>query len=839
MRSMPVERIGIIGGGPAGLATAKVLAQNGIPFEVLEREDDFGGTWYFGRSSGKVYESTHLISSKNNTQFSDFPMPADYPDYPSHRLFLQYLRSVARHFGLYESASFGAAVRRVTPEGAHWRVELEEGEPRVYAGLMIATGRLSVPRVPEYPGCFDGKILHAAEYRSAEILRGQRVLIVGGGNSGCDIAVDAAHVAARTVHSMRRGYHFMPKYIHGKPTQDWMMQSAGSFASTAEFWRHAREVFQAAGFRGTDYGLPEPDHEIDQAHPILNSQLLYHIGHGDIVPRPDVERFDGRRVHFTDGSTDEVDVVLFATGYDIALPFLDESVLGWRDGIPDLFLYTFHRTHPNLFFGGLLNAPSGFGNLANAAGQALVAYLRAWSQDTAAFRRFCERKRGPDPELGQGRYYEAARHRYELDAWKLLKALNSLRARLEEDGDDELCEPGRRVALRAILEDVAAQRISEDEALERLGALDASSATPPARSDESAQVSLAGRDPGARLLEDVIEHLVALLHVPREELDVDQPLSDFGVDSILASELLNGVQRRYGIALPPTVLFEYRDIRSFVDHLASVHGETIARALGDRAQPCARAEHAERGPDVFRDGQGSPLLLIGGLGTTWQVWRDTIARLRGRHAIAVYHPPGHGRSPYDGERLALQPMVEQIAELLAQMPGEGGVPVVGWSLGGILAAALAARHPQKVRGLVLVCTTACPRALGGSAKGVLAEIQAHPRAREWLDQAAGSLALDPAVLGGYRDLLATIDLRPELPAIRTPTLIVSGGKDPYMSAAAARDLEQRIAGARHRELADCGHFPMLTEQEDFMRTLTDFLGALQSPDSRAGTQELR
>jgi hypothetical protein len=427
----PPRRYCIIGGGAAGLGLAKCLKARGLDFDLIEAEDDFGGNWYFGRPCARVYESAHLISSKRNTEFSDFPMPDDYPAYPNHRQVLTYLRNLARHFGLYAHATFGVRVQTMVPMGSAWRVTLDNGESRLYGGVCVANGRLREPLFPEYRGTFAGEVRHAADYTSADIFRGRRVLVVGGGNSGCDIAVDAAGQAAATFHSMRRGYHFMPKFIQGQPTQEWLMATANRFPSPAAFWSHVRETFKLAGFDGADYGLPPPDHEIDQAHPIMNSRILYHVGHGDVTPKPDVDRFEDRTVWFTDGSHVEVDLVIYATGYRIAVPFVPAEHLDWNGRWLDLFLTIFHRRYDNLFFVGYHNAPSGLGNVTNAASHCLAAYLAARERRTHGYRVFAQLKREARPSLGHERFISTDRHNYEVDLWKYIRALNFLRGKLE------------------------------------------------------------------------------------------------------------------------------------------------------------------------------------------------------------------------------------------------------------------------------------------------------------------------------------------------------------------------------------------------------------------------
>ncbi|WP_394850846.1 NAD(P)-binding domain-containing protein [Pendulispora brunnea] len=417
----------IVGGGPVGLGIAKCFTQAGLRFTLFEAEADFGGTWAISQASGLVYESTHLISSKKNTQFLDFPMPADYPHYPNHAQMLSYLRNLAAHYGLYDRAQFGARVASVEPNGAGCTVRLSSGESRTFSAVVIANGRMRTPLIPNYPGHFDGEIVHAADYRSRDIFRRKRVLVIGGGNSGCDIAVDASQTAERTFHSTRRGYHYMPKFIHGKPTQEWLMDIGSRFSSTDEYWTFVQREFKAAGYDPVDYGLPRPDHAIHQAHPILNSLLLYYVGHGDIRPKPDVRLFDGRTVEFADGTREEIDLILYATGYEMNFPFLSPEIRP-RDGALELFLSMFHRKVDSLVFVGYFNAASGLGNLLNVGGALVTDYVMAREKNTDAFRVLRRLVRGPEPDIGRGQFLNTPRHRVETDLWKAIKVIQFFRS---------------------------------------------------------------------------------------------------------------------------------------------------------------------------------------------------------------------------------------------------------------------------------------------------------------------------------------------------------------------------------------------------------------------------
>lgn len=427
-------RVCIIGGGPLGIGLGRELGEGGIDYDLYEAEADLGGVWNGDGNSGRVYPSLHLISPKFNTQVPDYPMPEDYPVYPDHRRMLAYLRDYARHFGVYERARCGTTVMRLSRAGAGWEVETSKGRGGHYDLVAVCNGAQRLPRYPDppYPGRFDGDVLHSMHYKNPDQIQGKRVLVVGGGNSGCDIAVDAVHHAAAVYHSTRRGYHYYPKFIDGKPTPQWMLQLGNRFETKQETMAYIQQVFKLAGFDGEDYGLPRPDHPLDAAHPIMNSQILYHIGHGDIRAKDDIRRFDGFGVHFLDGSHAEVDIVIYATGYDRDFPFIDPTLLQWKNGIPDLFIHIAPRHLDNIFFFGFVNAAAGLGDGLRLQGQFVRSYIRAYTGKTAGFRRFVRAKQQDEPDLGQDYFIPSHRHLWEVDFWKFIKYARAYRDMLDE-----------------------------------------------------------------------------------------------------------------------------------------------------------------------------------------------------------------------------------------------------------------------------------------------------------------------------------------------------------------------------------------------------------------------
>lgn len=411
----------MIGAGASGLVAAKKLLDFGVTPVVFEKSPELGGNWVYGAPGSPVYRSTHLISSKRMTELRDFPLPADWPPYISHEQALLYFRRYADRFGLREHIRFGVEVLRCErePDG-RWRVETSEGAD-TFDALIVANGHHRVPFLPAFEGSFSGTLLHSHDYKVPEPFRDQRVLVVGAGNSGCDIAVELAGVAAKVFHSTRRGYWYVPKFVFGVP--------ADEFGDRVRRLGVPARLFQvmAKGSAGMvlgkpqRFGLPKPDHAMFETHPVVNSQLYYAIGHGRIVPKGDVKRFEGGKAVFADGSEEEVDAVICATGYEISFPFLPGRYLNLKDGLPVFYKNVFHPTIENLFFIGLIQPNSGLWFLAELQAELVARALRyptsrlraaiADRQDTRYFDYL------PSPR----HHLEVDYLRYERDLRKLLK----------------------------------------------------------------------------------------------------------------------------------------------------------------------------------------------------------------------------------------------------------------------------------------------------------------------------------------------------------------------------------------------------------------------------------
>ena len=361
------DRMAVIGAGPVGLGMARALKERGIPYDQLEADDDVGGNWYHG-----VYRSAHIISSRKTTQYTDFPMPAHYPDFPSRAQMVDYLRDYARHFGLRARIEFGAKVLIPRPRADELSDDrLAGGEQRIYKGLLVCSGHHWSKRWPDYPGRFSGDYIHTKDYRDPAQLEGKRVLVIGGGNSACDVASEAARVGASCDLSLRRGYWFLPKTILGKPLVEAMPLWFPVWLQRLIL----RGVLKIAVGDYRRYGLPRPDHRIFEHHPTINSELLHYVKHGRIAPRPDISRFDEGRVHFVDGGSGEYDVVVCGTGFHVDFPFLPRGLVPVTGGLAHLYGGVVLPDYRHLYVIGTMQPRYGFGPLVTEGGGLLATMI--------------------------------------------------------------------------------------------------------------------------------------------------------------------------------------------------------------------------------------------------------------------------------------------------------------------------------------------------------------------------------------------------------------------------------------------------------------------------------
>ncbi len=421
----------VIGAGVSGITMMKALADRGIPFTAFEKSDQVGGNWVFGNKNGlsSAYRSLHIDSSRYSIEFDDFPFPREYPDFPHHTQIAAYFRAYAEHFGLLDKITYNTGVERAErdPSGG-WQITLDTGESRHFDMLIVANGHHWDARWPEppFPGHFDGIQLHSHEYIDAfspRDLHGKRVLVVGVGNSAMDISCELSHrgVASKLVVSTRRGAHIIPKYIFGRPldavirVRPWLpllpQRLLGSF------------LVRLAVGRMENYGLPRPAQRIWQTHPTVSSEFLIRAGSGDITVKPNIAELCGGEVRFEDGTREEFDAIVYATGYKISFPFFGPEVLQVADNDFPLFKRAFVPGQKDLIFVGFAQAVPSIIKFVEIQTRWLAAYVAGQYAlpPEDEMRQIMER----DQRRANAHFVSSKRHTMQIDtnlyAWDLAK----------------------------------------------------------------------------------------------------------------------------------------------------------------------------------------------------------------------------------------------------------------------------------------------------------------------------------------------------------------------------------------------------------------------------------
>jgi dimethylaniline monooxygenase (N-oxide forming) len=431
------QKVCIIGAGSSGIAAAQVLDARGIPFDCFEKGSQVGGNWRYENDNGmsSAYRSLHINTSRRVMAFKSLPMPDHFPDYPDHFQMAAYFDEFVDHFGLREKISFRTEVKKVEPADGEWAVttKAESGAEATerYRAVLVANGHHWDPRWPEpaFPGSeeFEGEQLHAHHYREADVLRGRRVLVLGLGNSATDIAVESSRIAEKTFLAVRRGAYVLPKYLNGKPIDEAVHPLASYLPLSVQRFFAMKGLEIAAG-EMTTYGLPKPDHKLFEAHPTVSSELLPRLGHGDITVKPNIEKFPGgRTVRFIDGSSEEIALVVYCTGYKMTFPFVDPKVLAAPDNRLPLYRRVVSVERPGLYFIGFIQPLGPIMPLAEAQAEWVADLLGGRATLPAAGE--MKREVAREERKQAKRFVASKRHTVEVDFHPYLREIRRERKR--------------------------------------------------------------------------------------------------------------------------------------------------------------------------------------------------------------------------------------------------------------------------------------------------------------------------------------------------------------------------------------------------------------------------
>src|SRR3954466_3241764 len=358
MTSLPTTCV--IGAGSSGITAVKALAGHGFDVTAYDKSDRVGGNWVWGNNNGmsSAYRSLHINTSRERMEYSDFPMPKSYPDFPHHTHIAKYFDDYVDHFGIRDRIRFGTGVEHAERRSdGVWQIALDTGETTRADTLFVANGHHWDARWPEpaFPGSdvFEDVQMHSHDYKGDDpsFFRDKHVVVLGMGNSAMDIAVEASFSAAHVYLAARRGAHVMPKYLFGKPIDQIGGSTKIPFAVRRRVLAALLRVYQGDMER---YGLPKPDHELGQAHPTVSDDILSRMAHGTITAKPNIASLGRDTVRFADGSEVLADIVVYCTGYKVTFPFFDEGFISAPDNDLPLFRRVFHPDIEGVYFIALL-----------------------------------------------------------------------------------------------------------------------------------------------------------------------------------------------------------------------------------------------------------------------------------------------------------------------------------------------------------------------------------------------------------------------------------------------------------------------------------------------------
>uniref|UniRef100_A0A8C0IW00 Flavin-containing monooxygenase n=1 Tax=Chelonoidis abingdonii TaxID=106734 RepID=A0A8C0IW00_CHEAB len=370
---MAKKRIAVIGAGSSGLCTIKCCLDDGLEPTCFERSEDIGGLWRFkenpeeGRAS--IYKSVIINTSKEMMCFSDFPIPDEFPNYMHNSKIMEYFRMYADHFDLLKYIRFKTTVISVTrrpdfSSTGQWDIVTEskgKQESAVFDGVMVCSGHHTNAHLPldSFPGIekFKGRYSHSRDYKNPQEFSGKRVIVIGIGNSGGDLAVELSHEADQVFLSTRRGAWVLNRVAEqGYPLDIVLTTRLKAFfkqmltTSMVNQWAENRVN---ARFNHAHYGLRP---QIISQHPTINDELPNRIISGKVLVKPNIREFTETGAIFEDGTREEdIDAVFFATGYSFSFPFLQDCVKVVENQV-SLYKFIFppHLEKPTLAFIGLI-----------------------------------------------------------------------------------------------------------------------------------------------------------------------------------------------------------------------------------------------------------------------------------------------------------------------------------------------------------------------------------------------------------------------------------------------------------------------------------------------------
>lgn len=361
-----IKHVAVIGAGPSGLTAVKSLIEQGMIPTAFEKAGEIGGLWRYDESlpdgGGVAYRSLHTNTSKWMGVFSDFPFEPEAPEFPSRAEMLAYFHRYADHFNLRGHIRLQTEVTNLhrTPDG-RWQLTLRGPlgniEEQPFDAVVVGSGFYPLPYQPDLAGVngFEGEVLHSCSYKGPEGFEGKRIVVVGCGSSGADLAAELGPVAAQVNVSTREGVWFVPKMINGRAYDTYRTRFTSrmpGFLSRSFFRKRLLDSYAEIGFDDqTLERLKLPPFDLEKGKFLPATDILLQVRDGNVNMMPEIAAVGRNVVRYVDGSESNVDVILFATGYRLHFPFLDPDVLEVSDRYTiGLYRQVFHKAYDNLAF---------------------------------------------------------------------------------------------------------------------------------------------------------------------------------------------------------------------------------------------------------------------------------------------------------------------------------------------------------------------------------------------------------------------------------------------------------------------------------------------------------
>jgi Flavin-binding monooxygenase-like len=419
----------IVGAGPAGLAVARLMKARGHRFVQVDRNGGVGGMWNT-KFHTPLYNSVKLITSREMSGFLANPMPASFPNFPDRKQALEYLQRYFQETGSLPDVRLGIGVRNVSPAGRHqWRVTFDDGAAELFDGILMASGFNQVPHMPSGYRKFKGTVIHSSDYWAPDEFSGQRVLVVGCGNSAIDIAAECLPTSATVDLSIRRSRWWLPLYLDGVPSDrpDLASLDINDPLCALKNQLKLRERLLDMNERFVTGGWSLPD-TLPMEIPFIESpNLPALLGGSRRVVKGAIAAIDESRVHFVDSSSDEYDALIVCSGYRDDVPYLDDSLKGMGGYI----LNTFNGRHPGLY--ALNNLHSDLGGFwsAELSAQLVVLFLDAVEkEDDSAWGRLLDWGSRPLDLRAGGQFSACPQHSPMVYGLRYLAAARALALQL-------------------------------------------------------------------------------------------------------------------------------------------------------------------------------------------------------------------------------------------------------------------------------------------------------------------------------------------------------------------------------------------------------------------------